>query len=346
MLPPLFLTTHTIAQDSDRTATVEDKLAEHSLLRQQMLILSRPVDNAPNADVVVDSNFSLNATIFKTLSPCSLNAFVQRAVLDTRLKWHPEVEHKVRQTYAQLPPVVAEQPNLLRPVLLFMHNECNFAMEHAEGSFMDHLRFCSEYSQRYLSGVSPKILLLHSIMGVGTNMFPMAASKIPTLQSLLTKEEFLHVQAFPSMLRLIIHGPLLRALPRRPEAWHAVQGLHLHRLIDNKRLYLTKNQLVVQLNLQLVHALDFMPAAAWKRTQNQYFVRILSDLYWLLKDSGNLQVRISWRDEWLQEHDMQPPSWRHWLVGLVPGYVIRAAASRQIASYSRDVGHSLAFVLV
>ena len=51
-------------------------------------------------------------------------------------------------------------------------------MEHADGSFMDHLQFCFEYSHAHMAGVSPRILLLHSIMGVGTNHFPLTARRV------------------------------------------------------------------------------------------------------------------------------------------------------------------------
>ena len=50
------------------------------------------------------------------------------------------------------------------------------------------------------------------IAWVAQNCFPMEANKIPTLERLLTVDEFAHVAAFPTVLRLLIHGPLLREL--------------------------------------------------------------------------------------------------------------------------------------
>ena len=38
---------------------------------------------------------------------------------------------------------------------------------------MDHLQFVYDYSSNYFQGHSPRVLLLHSIMGVATNIFPM-----------------------------------------------------------------------------------------------------------------------------------------------------------------------------
>ena len=50
---------------------------------------------------------------------------------------------------------------------------------------------------------SPLVLLLHSILGTGTNTFAMEAEKIPRLQRLMTSFEWIHVEAFPSVLRLL-----------------------------------------------------------------------------------------------------------------------------------------------
>jgi hypothetical protein len=75
------------------------------------------------------------------------------------------------------------------PLFDFMENQCNFKMEHADGSFMDHLFFCRDFSAVHYPQISPKILFLHSILGVGTNFFPMEVGKVPMLKGLLTEEE-------------------------------------------------------------------------------------------------------------------------------------------------------------
>ncbi|KAH8092444.1 hypothetical protein JL720_5417 [Aureococcus anophagefferens] len=53
-------------------------------------------------------------------------------------------------------------PDYAPPLLQFMNEDCDFAMEHADGSFMDHLQFCSS-TGRALPGESPNVLLLHSV---------------------------------------------------------------------------------------------------------------------------------------------------------------------------------------
>ena len=47
---------------------------------------------------------------------------------------------------------------------------------------------------------SPRVLLLHSILGVATNYFPMKQELLPKLQGMLTDFENTHVEAFPSIL--------------------------------------------------------------------------------------------------------------------------------------------------
>ena len=43
---------------------------------------------------------------------------------------------------AQIPPI---KPELIE----FLHRECDFSSEHADGSFLEHLVFCYEYSAVY-----------------------------------------------------------------------------------------------------------------------------------------------------------------------------------------------------
>merc|ERR1719502_424341 len=122
-----------------------------------------------------------------------------------------EVASAIEKSYALLPAV----PQHDAAILNFMSDECDFACEHADGSFMDHLNFCHDYSALHFQGHSPRVLFLHSIMGVGTNVFPMSIDKLPQLESLLTPFEFSHVEAFPSVLRLLAEGSLLDLLSKR-----------------------------------------------------------------------------------------------------------------------------------
>ena len=106
--------------------------------------------------------------------------------------------------------------SLRRPIdqrlIDFMIDECDFSMEHADGTFLEHLVFCHHYAARHYPEHSPNVALLHSILGTATNTFAMDAGKLPKLKALLTEFEAIHVETFPSILRLLYNnGPARRA---------------------------------------------------------------------------------------------------------------------------------------
>ncbi|CAJ1344891.1 unnamed protein product, partial [Effrenium voratum] len=152
-----------------------------------------------------------------------------------------------------------------KPLLYFLVANAGPRMEHADGSFIDHLQFCYEYSFSHFKDHSPRVLFLHSILGVGTNFFPMKVEKIPKLQSFLTEEEFKHIEAFPSILRLMFHFDFIQELENTGAAkvGETFNGLKFHRVIDNKSLFLDAESFWVQMNYQLMHLLDFLPIADW-----------------------------------------------------------------------------------
>ena len=93
----------------------------------------------------------------------------------------------------------------------------------------------------------------------------MGLEKLPTLKSLLTEEEMCHVEAFPTVLRLLIHGPLLKELQRlTPEKLKTLKSIKMHRLLDNALIEMEAEDFWVHLNLQMIHAIDFLPAASWQ----------------------------------------------------------------------------------
>ena len=186
-------------------------------------------------------------------------------------------------------------------------------------------------------------MLLHSIMGVGTNLFPMEKKKSGALAKLITEDEMAHVQAFPSVLRLLVHGPLLTELQGE---MGDVVALDFHRLLDNERISLTREQLWVHLNFQLIHAIDFLPAAAWQHA-NDYFYQIFVTLHTLLTRNGQLMAKVEYDPSMALPlvPGCRPQSWRHWAVDSLPAWAVMGLASRQIANYSADVGHSLAYEL-
>merc|ERR1711924_549530 len=107
-------------------------------------------------------------------------------------------------------------------------------LEHADGSFFEHLMFCRDYCIRHYPSQSPTPLFIHSILGTGANFFPMRKEKIPQLAALLTPSDMLHIEVFPAMLRLLACG-LVDSLR---DGYHAgrlpsLKSVTFHRLIDN-----------------------------------------------------------------------------------------------------------------
>ena len=144
-------------------------------------------------------------------------------------------------------------------------------VNHAVGSFLDHLQFCFEYGSVHYKQHSPRVLYLHSIMGVGTNLFPMPLSKVRSspparsasklrlavalassqslllalsggqpdhshaydgcskvgkLRALISEFEMTHVEAFPSILRLLNHQKAHARSRARTHAQHQHHPWH------------------------------------------------------------------------------------------------------------------------
>lgn len=238
----------------------------------------------------------------------------------------------------------------------FMTTECNFAMEHADGSFMDHLQFCYEYSHEHFKGESPRVLLLHSILGVGSNYFPCDKSKIPKLQSLLTEAEFSHVAAFPSVLRLLLQRDFMDELEQMSnEKLETIKGLKMHQVIDNEPTSLTsKNDFWTHLNYQIIHLLDFLPVLDWQWAVAQdnfmaNFVRLLA----FLKRANKLKATIDL--DFTTVNTIKTPDGKSILANVslggliknyVPAKIQQKLASQQVSKFSKEIGHSLEYTIL
>lgn len=129
--------------------------ASHSLARKQMLASAGPTDNAENIhSSFVDPSFDLDHTIFTTLRSL-LKRALTTARLNVRHEWKDQAAREVETIYASLiKPPPADDTALFK----FMAEECDFGMEHADGSFMDHLHFCHEYSLLHFAQVTSAIM--------------------------------------------------------------------------------------------------------------------------------------------------------------------------------------------
>jgi hypothetical protein len=165
-------------------------------------------DCAPDCVVTKDEDFDVEKSIFAILEEP-----IKSMIADGQLKpfWSDRAVERTAREFAGVRP--PPQPEERYPAMLkFMAEECDFRVEHADGSFMDHLTFCHDYCAQHYPSASALPLFVHSIMGVGTNVFPMTAAKIPRLRALVSADEFDHLQAFPSVLRYLQNFTLIDAL--------------------------------------------------------------------------------------------------------------------------------------
>ena len=118
-------------------------------------------------------------------------------------------------------------------------------------------------------------------------------------------------------------------------------------LLDNGPLTLTAAQLFENLNYQMIHAIDFLPPASWKRTSGTYFFNIFVQLQSILARAGQLCARVGYdpAEQQALVDGAIPNTWRHYLIELLPTTIVINLAAKTIAKYSAQVDHSLAYTL-
>ncbi len=301
-------------------------------------------DHAGAVTVRSIPDFDLDKTIFQTLEGRA-QRFVMRSRVGKSVDWAPEAEARVQRAYDEaraarpLPPI---DPALLR----FMVDACDFDVEHADGSFLDHLYFCFEYSARHYPQREPLVMLLHSILGTGTNTFAMDKAQIPALRELLDPFTWAHTEAFPSVLRLLYAGDLRAELRLNAERADRLQAIRLRRVIDDAPIELSGDDLWIALNYQLVHLVDFLPAANWSVHRSDTSFLLFRDLYDLLGRAGRLEASIAWTPtDGPRRAVGERFDWVGWAATRVPVGVAERMASRSVRRFSERIGHSLDYEL-
>jgi hypothetical protein len=292
-------------------------------------------------------NFDLDKTIFTTLEG-ALPRMVIEAKIAKSVEWNPKRASEIEEAYTSIRiqkniPVVREE------LIDFMVKECDFSMEHADGSFLDHLLFCHDYSAIHFPEQSPNIQLLHSILGTATNTFAMKAEKIPALFSILTEEERIHVEAFPSILRLITSLSLLEELSDNLHRLDELTSILFHRVIDNKECTLSAEDLWNQLNHQLVHFIDFLPAANWAHHASdpvlQSFARLSEFLDQAQKRRANVDITFPKSKGPFSSPAGETLSLGGRISSFIPSKIKRTLAAKSVQKFSDTIGHSLKYTL-
>lgn len=285
-------------------------------------------------------NFDLDRTIFKTLEGNAAR-FVMTTRVGIEAHWDAAAAQAVQAEYEAARaahPLPAVSPELMQ----FLVTECDFDVEHADGSFLDHLYFCFEYSVRHYPRQSPLVMLLHSILGTGTNTFAMPANRIPALRELMTHPEWTQVEAFPSVLRLLLAGPLRRELRENAHRADAIASITFHRVIDNVPITMSGEDLWIALNYQLIHLVDFLPVANWSAHQNDSTFILFRHLYDVLERAGKREAIVGYtptsRPRKLEGESQGVGAW---LTTLIPVSVSERVAAKSVARFSERIGHTL-----
>ena len=185
-------------------------------------------------------------------------------------------------------------------------------------------------------------MLLHSILGTGTNTFAMTADKILALRPLMTPWEWTQVEAFPSVLRLLYAGGLRRELQKNAHRADAMASISFHRVIDNAPITLSAEDFWVALNYQLIHLVDFLPAANWPMHQNDTSFILFRALYNLLEQVGKREASVGYTPSTGERKPVgEPQGLGEWLTTLIPVGVSERMVAKSVARFSQRIGHSL-----
>jgi len=318
--------------------------AELNFQRKAALAHGGAVDHAGRVHVSPARRFDLGRTIFGRLQG-TLPRLMMKDKLGKDVFWSDAAVAEIEAAYAlseksqPTPPVDAD-------LVSFMVEGCDFSMEHADGTFLEHLVFCHDYAVKYFPGHSAKVALLHSILGTATNTFPMPIARWPSLKERLTDFEALHIEAFPSVLRLFYDQQLLSELGRNLHRLDRLEALHCHRVIDDAPLAIDAENLWIQLNYHLMHFVDFMPAANWGARLSDPLLRQFRELSAFLDRAGQRRAKV---DVAFPEHMSLPTGETATVIGRVatvlPPRVTTVLARKTIRRYSELAGHSLDYRL-
>ncbi len=316
---------------------------EPTPFRKAAIAHGAALDHTGAVRVEVIPDFDLDRTIFQTLEGRAAR-YVMTKRVGKEVHWDPDAEARVEAAYRDATaerPLPEVDPELVR----FLVEECDFDVEHADGSFLDHLYFCYEYTHLHYPERSPLVMLLHSILGTGTNTFAMEASKIPALRALLDDFDWRHTEAFPSVLRLLYHGPLRDELRANAHRADALQSIRMHRVIDNAPIEMSGEDLWVALNYQLIHLVDFLPVANWGRHRSDTSFILFRDLHAILQKARRIEARVDYAPPPERPAEGEKLGLGGWLTTRIPVGLAERMASRSVARFSDRIGHDLAYTI-
>ena len=312
-----------------------------NLQRKSAIAQGGAFDLAGQVEVVRMKNLEMERTIFGALK--GLPRMFMEEKLGKEAVWPQSTATVVEQEYSK---TASAATPIDQRLIDFMQNECDFSMEHADGSFLEHLVFCHDYAVQYYPEHSPNVALLHSILGTATNTFAMEARKLPDLKFLLTDFEAEQVDLFPSTLRLFYNGDFLSELENNIHRLNKLAALHVNRVIDNQPITVSAESLWINLNYHLMHFVDFVPVANWSTHKADPLLQMFARLSRLLDraDQRRAQVQVSFPETKSAPVGEQRTVFGR-VTGLLPSSVTLKFAKKSIREYSRRAGHDLSYRL-
>lgn len=313
-----------------------------TLQRKAAIVNGGVVDHAGHVRIEPQRNFDINRTIFGTLEG-ALPRFVMSRRMAKNVYFDEAPARAIQQKYEETRANV-ELPTVDPALIRFLIDECDFDAEHAEGSFLDHLYFGFEYSAQYFPQHSPIVMLLHSILGTGTNTFAMEAHKIPQLKTLISDFEWRHVEAFPSVLRLLYDGAIRKELLANAHRAASMSSITFHRVIDNAPITMSGEDFWIQMNYQIMHVLDFLPAANWEVHHSDNSFILFRSLYDIMTKAGQLQATIHYTPpSGPKTFTRESADLGTRLIAMAPDVVVDKMAGKSVRKFSERIGHSLAY---
>jgi hypothetical protein len=329
--------------DTRKSAEIPELDATLSLQRKAAIARGGAFDHAGLVRVKRMTDFDMSRTIFAGLEG------IARKIMDEKLAkesvWDHAAAADIEAAYAEAE-LAQPAPIIDQRLINFMIEECDFSMEHADGTFLEHLVFCHHYAARHYPDHSPKVALLHSILGTATNTFAMDAAKLPKLKGLLTDFEATHVETFPSILRLLYDNDLIEDLEQNVHRLGELKSLRFHRVIDNEPLTIDADNLWINLNYHLMHFVDFMPPANWSTHRSDPLLQMFERVSSLLDRAGQRQAKVEVafpREKSASVGETRTLFGR--ITGLLPPAVKLTLARKSIRQYSELAGHDLGYQL-
>ena len=319
----------------------------HSTQRKALIASGKCTDHCGKVVIVPINDFNLDKTIFTTLEG-ALPRMVIEAKIAKTVYWNDKSASQIDQAYRNAKEECPVPP-IDRALIDFMANECDFSMEHADGTFLEHLLFCHEYSAKHFPDYSPIPMFLHSILGTGTNTFAMEAHKVPKLAEFLTDFEMLHIEAFPAFLRLLTDLNLLEQLNANLSRLDSLESIKFHKVIDNEEMTVDAANIWVQLNYQLMHFADFLPAANWASHASDPLLQTLRDVSDFLDRANKRMARVEVNLPMPTSPLVQPAgetlSFGGRVSSVIPSFLKKKLAAKAIRKFSSRINHSLDFQL-